>query len=749
MQPERPKKKQKPADRTERGAAKAERDPAARPKKRPEGAKAKGAKAPAAAASDAPSSSRRTVTIVAAAGVLGVGLLVAGQAPGSIQAAGKRGYDCLNAFYRTGEGSTAACVESAEGSLGWARLVPGQAAAADDAAARVRHYAAELDLLEASARKPDAAQRKAAAERGMAERDAAPDPDALTGGPVFDLAHSGAFEEAVRFGDKATATLQDRSSALGAAAAIGDLEALRRFAAKESPETSVSSMDYDARRGAWLCLLGDAKAGVRALGAADATWRKTIPGADADAGWWKFRVGIVACGGTKADLDFDPTSTGELGALQMVPIRAADPALAPAAKNDLLRPVLERWSSPSSAKERLPLVAMQMAAAQSHEELVASFWPDLAGARREVLYLVSGSELYTAAYPSPWLLFPTAASDDALGLHPAGDYERSAERLEALAADAPEKLETRKDADEGEAAVRAEPKKKLAAYAAMLRLAAGIEWTKRGQPERARANKPRAPCGPGPRPPRALVAPPRGPRPRPRAALAKADGLDGSAGLLAAARLAAGDAAGALALLPTSAPSDEDDARAYRIQKTLALSSLGKFDEAYAEIKAAGDVDHAAVAWLLGAMALQVGDKDPELFDLSGELDERHPSEAPLASFLWWWRAIHKPEAERRVMRGRSGVTMWQLDYPREVLPAVLRVVGAMAEGSGDVDVWLDYVFSGPELQGDRVLLLARAEAARWRGDKAAAARWDERAKKLLSVIKDDRAAVLAAVAGL
>ena len=719
MQPERPKKKQKPADRTERGAAKAERDPAARPKKRPEGAKAKGAKAPAAAASDAPSSSRRTVTIVAAAGVLGVGLLVAGQAPGSIQAAGKRGYDCLNAFYRTGEGSTAACVESAEGSLGWARLVPGQAAAADDAAARVRHYAAELDLLEASARKPDAAQRKAAAERGMAERDAAPDPDALTGGPVFDLAHSGAFEEAVRFGDKATATLQDRSSALGAAAAIGDLEALRRFAAKESPETSVSSMDYDARRGAWLCLLGDAKAGVRALGAADATWRKTIPGADADAGWWKFRVGIVACGGTKADLDFDPTSTGELGALQMVPIRAADPALAPAAKNDLLRPVLERWSSPSSAKERLPLVAMQMAAAQSHEELVASFWPDLAGARREVLYLVSGSELYTAAYPSPWLLFPTAASDDALGLHPAGDYERSAERLEALAADAPEKLETRKDADEGEAAVRAEPKKKLAAYGALPRLAAGILCTTRGQPARARA------------------------------ALAKADGLDGSAGLLAAARLAAGDAAGALALLPTSAPSDEDDARAYRIQKTLALSSLGKFDEAYAEIKAAGDVDHAAVAWLLGAMALQVGDKDPELFDLSGELDERHPSEAPLASFLWWWRAIHKPEAERRVMRGRSGVTMWQLDYPREVLPAVLRVVGAMAEGSGDVDVWLDYVFSGPELQGDRVLLLARAEAARWRGDKAAAARWDERAKKLLSVIKDDRAAVLAAVAGL
>ena len=47
------------------------------------------------------------------------------------------------------------------------------------------------------------------------------------------------------------------------------------------------------------------------------------------------------------------------------------------------------------------------------------------------------------------------------------------------------------------------------------------------------------------------------------------------------------------------------------------------------------------------------------------------------------------------------------------------------------------------------LMLLARAEAARWRGDTKAARKWDDRAKRLLAPIKTFPQAILADLGGL
>ena len=58
------------------------------------------------------------------------------------------------------------------------------------------------------------------------------------------------------------------------------------------------------------------------------------------------------------------------------------------------------------------------------------------------------------------------------------------------------------------------------------------------------------------------------------------------------------------------------------------------------------------------------------------------------------------------------------------VLPAVYFIVGRAA-GHGDVEAWLDAA-TGRATDDAQVVAAARAEAARWRGDTAAAKRWDD-----------------------
>src|SRR5688572_6052656 len=67
----------------------------------------------------------------------------------------------------------------------------------------------------------------------------------------------------------------------------------------------------------------------------------------------------------------------------------------------------------------------------------------------------------------------------------------------------------------------------------------------------------------------------------------------------------------------------------------------------------------------------------------------------------------------------------------------------------GDVEVWLDRIlpnYSSPTL--GVTAMRARAEAARWAGDSASAARWDERAAKLEERFGDPKRACLTRASG-
>ena len=85
--------------------------------------------------------------------------------------------------------------------------------------------------------------------------------------------------------------------------------------------------------------------------------------------------------------------------------------------------------------------------------------------------------------------------------------------------------------------------------------------------------------------------------------------------------------------------------------------------------------------------------------------------------------------------------------YEDPVLPAVVFVLARVMAAKGDPEPALDAMFA--RVHPSRTLALARAEAARWRGDAAAAKTWETRAAGLEKLLVDDHAAVLAGLAGL
>jgi hypothetical protein len=77
------------------------------------------------------------------------------------------------------------------------------------------------------------------------------------------------------------------------------------------------------------------------------------------------------------------------------------------------------------------------------------------------------------------------------------------------------------------------------------------------------------------------------------------------------------------------------------------------------------------------------------------------------------------------------------------VLPAALYLAGQMA-GAGDVEVWLDHLCATDLYGLDPITYAAaRAEAARWRDDAGAAARWDDRLVALRRLMPNDAASYL------
>lgn len=198
--------------------------------------------------------------------------------------------------------------------------------------------------------------------------------------------------------------------------------------------------------------------------------------------------------------------------------------------------------------------------------------------------------------------------------------------------------------------------------------------------------------------------------------------------------IAAGDPTAALATLDAwqaahQTPPDRDLTLMVGVNRVLALAATGKLADAHA---VAQRLDGHMGAWLTLATAIASNAPLPELSPPSGKPDELTPE--ALLSSIQAKAPIH-------------GFILLD-DDARAVLPAVIVALAHAAEvARQDPDVVVDAIFA--RQMPSRTIALARAEAARWRHDAAAAKRWDDRAAAIAQLFVDDRAVALAGIAGL
>jgi hypothetical protein len=228
--------------------------------------------------------------------------------------------------------------------------------------------------------------------------------------------------------------------------------------------------------------------------------------------------------------------------------------------------------------------------------------------------------------------------------------------------------------------------------------------------------------------------------------------------------LAVGDAEGALALLEP----DVQDIRRYKpsvqipllINHALALAHLGKFERAYesaelsyttareakqgvSAVSDAGygsglvDEDRLAAAWLWAALAIKTG-RAGDIQRLFA--DDPDPKSRAVAT---WLELATKPEPERRALRWNATLR----EPSGAVLPAVVYAVSQAVPSDSDVDVWLDRIFHRAHRAEPLRTMLARAEAARWRGDAGSERMWLERAARMRGLYDDYASTLLAHIA--
>jgi hypothetical protein len=234
----------------------------------------------------------------------------------------------------------------------------------------------------------------------------------------------------------------------------------------------------------------------------------------------------------------------------------------------------------------------------------------------------------------------------------------------------------------------------------------------------------------------------------------------------------AGDPARALAALDGEAGSPALRA-AWLIQRAELLASVGRRDEA---ARAAVAADEAAAA--LGDHALDVRARWTRLalapraaLRAASPLSPPGPGALPwvgeqgtAASWLlpeaegpalldralgFWDAARRASPDERRAIRYAS-IVGHRGDAPRARVAHLALAGELVAAGEGDVEVWLDALTATDTRRGTlRSYAWTRAEAARWRGDAASAARWDERRRALVKLAAQPDHAELAGALGI
>ncbi|MEO8844613.1 MAG: hypothetical protein ABI591_23935 [Kofleriaceae bacterium] len=164
--------------------------------------------------------------------------------------------------------------------------------------------------------------------------------------------------------------------------------------------------------------------------------------------------------------------------------------------------------------------------------------------------------------------------------------------------------------------------------------------------------------------------------------------------------------------------------------RVFALAATGAYADAHALAKA---LHGRAASWLLLATAIASG--------------------APVAGLLSKPAATGgdgSPESLLAAIEAKQPVN--EVGYlgpeDRAALPAVMVVIAHAAQVAGqDPEVVLDRAFATQ--MPSRTIARARAEAARWRKDVAAARLWQTRAEAIEKLFVDDHAVVLAGIARL
>jgi hypothetical protein len=600
---------------------------------------------------------------------------------------------CFEAIERSGNGEARACVPS----LWLPESLPWFSGDAAQLQIDLAYRAAVLDFARATAIAPDAAERDAAARRIYALGFGISRPtnvDALAAVP-------GAFETQVALALESD-DKRIRELGYGAARALADIEAIRALAAHADPGDAPST---SLERGAALCLLGDEAAGQRALVAADEAARS------AGETLGMARLALLACrydGRLVDPRTVEPALFATLARFEA--------ALGQVEGIDRARGFLEEPSGLTPVA-RLRLGAIVADATRS-DAIATLGW--LAPARG------TSASPPLESLESPWLLLDPADPVDALITDPGASGRVAAALLAAELGDQP--LGCR-GAECPSESVLARPGASARQLAWMLWLDAAAEHARRGATEPAKQ------------------------------ALAHADALaeDDRRRLSGAIHLVIDDAAGALAVV--EAPGERPALERLAVERTraLALAHLGRFDEALraaeaayaAAARAEDDVtahelaalgsERGAAAWLWAALATRAerGREVRAVLDQAGREE--------LTPIVEWLELAISAENDRRPLR--LGASLGEV--PTSTLPAVVDLVARALPEGAEVEIFLDRIFDPIHRRAPLRTMLARAEAARWRGDAEAAERWLERAARLRALPRDERGALLAHLARL
>jgi len=506
-----------------------------------------------------------------------------------------------------------------------------------------------------------------------------------------------------------------------AARATADIERANVLAVdSKAPEL----IHFDVRRGAWLCLYGDATKGREILVRALAE-REAPSEIKAD-----LAAAAFACSAGQVDDD--------VGAYLSYERRRGIAILDPSWQADRRRTIARGWMKETDSKSgvyRLMPVALMLQYGELSLHEALALLPPAAG---------EGVIASAILFPDVEALFtrwsPLGAAEVPMSVEAlTGAADRLVEMVAAAKANpmmrdaavgsggpvesARGKLEEGSDEALDVAAwtTRANPEATMLRAAWAMRLQAAMELARRNAHEEVLALLKRAD----------EVAPAR------------------FTWLSAGLRHAAGDAKGAVAQLDAFASGDEyaelppADRAMLGLELALARATVGGGDAAALdvarevfELVSEEDLESQLAAgeprWLFAALALRAGSEPPKALDAA-------------------WASAVSDEHARSVFR--SATTSYWAGGLATVAVAEPYALGHTTGEGGDVEVWLNRLmhraFELDARTGLRASMWARAEAAAWREDAEAEKLWRERVTRLEAKIVDGRTVVLAHHAGL